>query len=381
MPAEGLLGQIKRFVVGEPIPSHLAHHERLSRVTGLAVLSSDPLSSVAYATEEILRVLILVNVSALAFASPIAAHHRAPFSRSSSSRTARRYMRIRAAAARTSSRAKISASSQPRRRVRPADRLHPHRCRQHRCWRRRADVGVSRSGSIIRVDAGAGVSGGPDAGQSSRNSRIGADICGADLLLHCQPARDLIAVGAWRSLTGDRSTGRADRTDGVARSAAHAVPPAQGVLERMHGNDGCGGRVQRRSRLQTARGAERGRHHGDHGRAGDHDVRRHHAAGAALRHHSERARNGRLAARARRVRGARSPLLPGPGGDDADPRAGGQYRICRLSSTRVDSGARSLSAPSIHEPGGQARIFERHSRPQRASLPCCSSCFAATRTR
>ncbi len=73
MPAEGLLGQIKRFVVGEPIPSHLAHHERLSRVTGLAVLSSDPLSSVAYATEEILRVLILVDVTALAFASPIAA--------------------------------------------------------------------------------------------------------------------------------------------------------------------------------------------------------------------------------------------------------------------------------------------------------------------
>jgi amino acid transporter len=73
VPAEGLFGQVKRFVVGEPIPSHLAHHERLSRITGLAVLSSDPLSSVAYATEEILRVLILVNVSALAFAGPIAA--------------------------------------------------------------------------------------------------------------------------------------------------------------------------------------------------------------------------------------------------------------------------------------------------------------------
>ncbi len=72
MPGEGFLGQLKRLVVGEPIPSHLAHHERLSRVTGLAVLSSDPLSSVAYATEEILRVLILVDVAALAFASPIA---------------------------------------------------------------------------------------------------------------------------------------------------------------------------------------------------------------------------------------------------------------------------------------------------------------------
>jgi amino acid transporter len=72
MPEEGLLSQFKRFIVGQPIPSHLAHHERLSRITGLAVLSSDPLSSVAYATEEILRVLVLVGTGALGLASPIA---------------------------------------------------------------------------------------------------------------------------------------------------------------------------------------------------------------------------------------------------------------------------------------------------------------------
>jgi len=72
VPEEGLLYQFKRFVVGKPIPSHLAHHERLSRVIGLAVLSSDPLSSVAYATEEILRVLVLVGAGALGLAAPIA---------------------------------------------------------------------------------------------------------------------------------------------------------------------------------------------------------------------------------------------------------------------------------------------------------------------
>lgn len=71
MPEEGLLPQLKRVVVGEPIPSHQAHRERFSRVTGLAVLSSDPLSSVAYATEEILRVLALAGVAAFAFATPI----------------------------------------------------------------------------------------------------------------------------------------------------------------------------------------------------------------------------------------------------------------------------------------------------------------------
>src|SRR5437763_5924447 len=72
VPEEGLLAQFKRFVVGKPIPSHLAQHERLSRVTGLAVLSSDALSSVAYATEEILRVLVLAGAAALSYASPIA---------------------------------------------------------------------------------------------------------------------------------------------------------------------------------------------------------------------------------------------------------------------------------------------------------------------
>jgi hypothetical protein len=34
MSAEGPFGQAKRLFVGEPIPSHLAHHERLSRFTG-----------------------------------------------------------------------------------------------------------------------------------------------------------------------------------------------------------------------------------------------------------------------------------------------------------------------------------------------------------
>src|SRR5215208_1780143 len=68
---ESFVSQVKRLLVGAPIPSHLAHHERFSRVTGLAVLSSDPLSSVAYATEEILRVLTIGGIAALALVTPI----------------------------------------------------------------------------------------------------------------------------------------------------------------------------------------------------------------------------------------------------------------------------------------------------------------------
>src|SRR5713226_3684212 len=62
---------LKRLLVGKPIPSHLAHHERLSRVTGLAVLSSDALSSVAYATDFIVITLIVAGAQALDYAIPI----------------------------------------------------------------------------------------------------------------------------------------------------------------------------------------------------------------------------------------------------------------------------------------------------------------------
>jgi amino acid transporter len=70
---ETFLSQVKRLIVGAPIPSHLAHRERFSRITGLAVLSSDPLSSVAYATEEILRVLAIGGVAAMGLVTPIGA--------------------------------------------------------------------------------------------------------------------------------------------------------------------------------------------------------------------------------------------------------------------------------------------------------------------
>ena len=71
MAEESSLPTLKRFLLGKPIPSHLAHHERLSRVTGLAVLSSDALSSVAYATDFIVVTLIVAGTGALAYAIPI----------------------------------------------------------------------------------------------------------------------------------------------------------------------------------------------------------------------------------------------------------------------------------------------------------------------
>ena len=63
---------LKRWVVGRPMPLAQARHERLSKRVALAVFSSDALSSVAYATEEILLVLVLAGMAATHLAVPVA---------------------------------------------------------------------------------------------------------------------------------------------------------------------------------------------------------------------------------------------------------------------------------------------------------------------
>jgi amino acid transporter len=63
---------IKRLFLGRPLATSRLEHERLGRPTALAVFSSDNMSSVAYATEEILRVLIpAIGILAFTYVLPI----------------------------------------------------------------------------------------------------------------------------------------------------------------------------------------------------------------------------------------------------------------------------------------------------------------------
>ncbi|HEV2529651.1 MAG TPA: amino acid permease [Thermomicrobiales bacterium] len=71
-PVGRTAGRVKRLLIGSPLSTEMASHERLSKPKALAVLSSDALSSVAYATEEILRVLLIAGgVAALSVSLPI----------------------------------------------------------------------------------------------------------------------------------------------------------------------------------------------------------------------------------------------------------------------------------------------------------------------
>jgi amino acid transporter len=67
-----MVSQLKRLLVGQPIATEHQHHERLNRMTALAVFSSDALSSVAYATEAVLSMLLLGGAVALGLSLPIA---------------------------------------------------------------------------------------------------------------------------------------------------------------------------------------------------------------------------------------------------------------------------------------------------------------------
>src|SRR3954465_14590937 len=66
-PLGRALARGRALLFGRPLSIHEDIAERLSKTKALAIFSSDAISSSAYATEEILRVLILGGAAALAF--------------------------------------------------------------------------------------------------------------------------------------------------------------------------------------------------------------------------------------------------------------------------------------------------------------------------
>ena len=68
-----LAERVKRVFVGRALASHKLEHQLLPKTLALPVFSSDPLSSNAYATEEMMLVLVLAGTAGLGAMLPIAA--------------------------------------------------------------------------------------------------------------------------------------------------------------------------------------------------------------------------------------------------------------------------------------------------------------------
>ena len=69
--ARSVFGRFKQALVGAPLPTSAHAEERLTNAEALAILSSDALSSVAYATQEIVLVLGMAGAAGLGFTLPI----------------------------------------------------------------------------------------------------------------------------------------------------------------------------------------------------------------------------------------------------------------------------------------------------------------------
>jgi amino acid transporter len=68
---ESLGYRAKRVLLGPALRTSQLFHERISKRVALAVFSSDPISSTAYATEEILLVLVFAGAAATGLALPV----------------------------------------------------------------------------------------------------------------------------------------------------------------------------------------------------------------------------------------------------------------------------------------------------------------------
>jgi amino acid transporter len=72
LPPDSVGYRLKRRVLGKPLHSDELEHQRLGKPTALAVFASDNLSSSAYATEEILHVLVpAIGIAAFSLVVPV----------------------------------------------------------------------------------------------------------------------------------------------------------------------------------------------------------------------------------------------------------------------------------------------------------------------
>jgi amino acid transporter len=65
------LRALRTVLIGRPISTEREAHERLTKLKALAIFSSDNISSSAYATEEMMRILVVAGIGAMSLTMPL----------------------------------------------------------------------------------------------------------------------------------------------------------------------------------------------------------------------------------------------------------------------------------------------------------------------
>src|SRR5690349_19682986 len=321
----------KRVLVGRPLETLHLESERLSKATGLAVLSSDALSSVAYAAEAMLLVLVTAGSAGVGHGLLVAG-----------------FILLLLAIVVVSYRQTVFA--------------YPQGGGAYFVAKENLGTGFGLVAAAallvdytltVTVSVAAGVAAITSAFPATAPHAVALGLLGADVLLH-RHVRAHAPGGCGppvRHVHGGHLTPE-------HRDRGHVVAPPQGLRVRMLGPHRRGGDFERHSGVPSARIEERRRGDDLDGR----DPRRllrgidHHRA--PVWRGAGGGPDGDFAARARRVR-RRAAVFRRADFHRADPGARGQYRVRGFPAAGIDPRDRRIPAPPAGESRGPARLLER----------------------
>ncbi len=370
---------VKRLILGPAIPTAHLIHERLGRSTALAIFSSDALSSVAYATEEMLRTLFIagaVATAAFALIMPLSLVIVGVLAilMFSYRQTIKAYPSAGGAYIVTKDNfglvpaqiagvalltdyvltVAVSVSAGVSAIIAAVPALHELRV---------ADVPV-----LHRADRDR---------QPSRGQGVGADLRRADVPVPhddriAAPGRDGEALDGNAARRGHREL--LSRLEPRARGEGHGAAGGRRDLPRVararlreHRDDRGRGHLERRAGVPSARMEERPDDAHVDGRAPRDDVRRHLVPGpeGAGRPRPDPAADGARRDRTHGVRDdhARSRRVLRPADRHHDgARARGQHGVRRLPAVGELPGRRRLPASTVHDARTTPGLLERHHR-------------------
>ena len=357
---------VKRILVGRPMASGQMEDTLLSKFLALPVFASDPLSSVAYATEAAMVVLV-ARIGRRAAPRPAdLVRDRGDARSSSRSRTCRRCARTRRAAARTSWRRTTSArcrASSPRRRCSSTtssrspcrsprgssrSRRPRPRCTRTACGSR------SRASSLLTV---ANLRGVRESGLLFALPTYGF-VLSLYAVLATGVAKCAVGTCPQAHVPHPVAAGTGAVTLLVVLRAFASGSAALTGVESISNGVSAFKRPQSKNAAQTL---------GDHGRDRDLALHRRVVARGADARAAERDGVGAVADRARVVPD-RADVLRRPGLHARDPDPRRELLVPGLPAARSAARARPLLPAAVREPRRPARLLERDRPRRRARL-------------
>ena len=341
----------KRALLGRPLATAAEKHERLGKISGLAVFASDALSSVAYGTEEIMLVLVAAGTVAIAYSFPIMMGIVILVGIVAASYWQTIHAYPSGGGSYIVAKDNLGDTARSHRGGGPAPRLHSHRGGEHRGRGGRRHLSLPGAVPMARRDLRRHRDG-RNRRQSSGGARVGKPLHHSHLLVHRKPG---CPPGGRRVPNRDRNgpalSGRRTEIDGRHRRLPAPARLLLGVRDAHRHRSG----EQRHPGVSTARAQKREHHARVDGLHPGRDIPRDRLPGPPVPCHAERGRDRRLHA-GPSDHGRGHPLLQHPGGHGRHSLLGREHILPGLSPAFLDIGPGRLHAAADGQPRRSSRL-------------------------